>query len=214
MDEPERGSAAWWEDRYRSGDSPWDTGVVPPEVVSLVSSGQLASGWALDLGCGSGLSSRYLAAHGFRVAGVDLAQSALARARRAAEKAALPAYFCRADVSDLRFLAVQAAFALDVGCFHAVSPDRQRTYVDSLAARLLPGAYFLLYAFRAAARRYGWSVGDRATRNRPFLSHILSSAGCATGWIGIGRRRGILCSGLVLTSWNVAPLTYRHLLGC
>ena len=36
MGEPERGSAAWWEDRYRGGDIPWDTGVVPPEVVSLV----------------------------------------------------------------------------------------------------------------------------------------------------------------------------------
>ena len=79
MGEPERGSAAWWEDRYRGGDIPWDTGVVPPEVVSLVSSGLLTSGWALDLGCGSGLSSRYLASHGFRVVGVDLAHSALAR---------------------------------------------------------------------------------------------------------------------------------------
>jgi SAM-dependent methyltransferase len=147
MGEPERGSAAWWEDRYRSGDVPWDSGVVPPEVCSLVSSGLLTSGWALDLGCGSGLSSRYLACHGFRVVGVDLAHSVLVRARRAAETAALPAYFCRADVSDLRFLAVQAAFALDIGCFHAVSPDRRRPYVDSLAARLLPGAYYLLYAF-------------------------------------------------------------------
>jgi SAM-dependent methyltransferase len=147
MGEPERGSAAWWEDRYRGGDIPWDTGVVPPEVVSLVSSGLLASGWVLDLGCGSGLSSRYLASHGFRVVGVDLAHSALARARRAAETVALPAYFCRADVSDLRFLAVQAAFALDVGCFHAVSPDRQPAYVASLAAHLLPGAHYLLYAF-------------------------------------------------------------------
>ena len=51
---------------YRGGDIPWDTGVVPPEVVSLVSSGLLTSGWALDLGCGSGLSSRYLASHGFQ----------------------------------------------------------------------------------------------------------------------------------------------------
>ena len=79
MGEPERGSAAWWEDRYRGGDIPWDTGVVPPELVSLVSSDLLTSGWALDLGCGSGLSSRYLASHGFRVVGVDLAHSALAR---------------------------------------------------------------------------------------------------------------------------------------
>ena len=148
--EPERGSAAWWEDRYRSGDIPWDTGVVPPVVVSLVSSGLLNPGWALDLGCGSGNNSRYLAAHGFRVAGVDLAHSALARGRRSAATEHAHAYFCRGDVSDLRFLAVQAAFALDIGCYHAVSPDRKCTYVASLAAHLLPGAYYLLYAFEPA----------------------------------------------------------------
>jgi SAM-dependent methyltransferase len=147
MGEPERGTAAWWEDRYRSGDIPWDTGVVPPEVVFLVSSGLLMPGWALDLGCGSGISSRYLAAHGFRVAGVDLAHSALARGRRSAATEHAPAYFCRGDASDLRFLAVQAAFALDIGCFQAVPPERQPAYVASLAAHLLPGAYYLLYAF-------------------------------------------------------------------
>ena len=142
MGEPERGSAAWWEDRYRGGDIPWDTGVVPPEVVSLVSSGLLTSGWALDLGCGSGLSSRYLAAHDFRVVGVDLAQSALVRARRAAEANDLSAYFCRGDVSDLGFLAVQAAFALDVGCFHAVPPERQR-YVRHFFSRPSPAGRVL-----------------------------------------------------------------------
>jgi SAM-dependent methyltransferase len=145
--EPERGTAAWWDDRYRSGDVPWDTGVVPPELVTLVSSGLLSSGWTLDLGCGSGLSSRYLATHGFQVIGVDLAQGALARGRRSAETDAVTAYFCRGDVSDLRFLAVQVAFALDIGCFHTVPPDRQPSYVASLAAHLLPGAYYLLYAF-------------------------------------------------------------------
>jgi SAM-dependent methyltransferase len=146
-DEPMRGSAAWWEERYRSGDIPWDTGVVPPEVVELVSSGLLLPGWALDLGCGSGTNSRYLAAHSFQVVGVDLAQSALARGRRTAETQGSSAYFCRGDVSDLGFLAVQAAFGLDIGCFHAVPRERQPAYVASLAAHLLPGAYFLLYAF-------------------------------------------------------------------
>ena len=149
--EPDRGSAAWWDDRYRSGDIPWDTGIIPPEVVELVASGVLAPGWALDLGCGSGLSSRYLAARGYRVVGVDLAHSALARARRAADANALSAYFCRGDVSNLRFLAIQATCALDIGCFHAVAPDRQAAYVASLAAHLLPGAYYLLYAFARPA---------------------------------------------------------------
>jgi SAM-dependent methyltransferase len=173
MGEPERASAAWWEDRYRSGDVPWDTGVVPPEVVSLVSSGQLASGWALDLGCGSGLSSRYLAAHGFRVVGVDLAHSALARGRRSAATEHTSAYFCRGDVSDLRFLAVQAAFALDVGCFHAVPPELQPAYVVSLAAHLLPGAYYLLYAFEPTSGATDGPPGIGPREIARFIPHFV-----------------------------------------
>ena len=54
MGEPERGSAAWWEDRYRGGDIPWDTGVVPPELVTLVAADLLTS----RLGAGSGVRQR------------------------------------------------------------------------------------------------------------------------------------------------------------
>jgi SAM-dependent methyltransferase len=141
------GSAEWWDERYRSGDVPWDTGIVPPEVVGLLAGGQVRPGWALDLGCGSGLSSRYLASLGFRVVGLDLALSVLARAVEAARAAALPAFFCLADVTHLEFLDLRAGFALDVGCFHAIAPERRPAYIASLADRLLPGAFYLLYAF-------------------------------------------------------------------
>jgi len=150
--DPAYGSAEWWEDRYRSGDIPWDTGIVPPEVEALIASGQVARGWALDLGCGSGLSSRYLAQHGFRVIGIDLAQSALARGQRAARASSLPAFFCRGDVSALDFLKVRATLALDVGCFHALPLERRPWYVASLARHLVAGAFYLLYAFEPFLR--------------------------------------------------------------
>lgn len=140
-------SAAWWEARYRQGAIPWDTGIVPPEVEALLATGAVPPGWALDLGCGSGVSSRYLARHGFRVVGVDLAQSALRRGRQAAQAAGLSAYFCLADVSDLAFLSVRASLALDIGCFHALPIERRASYSASLAAHLIPGAFYLLYAF-------------------------------------------------------------------
>lgn len=151
-DVPAIGSAEWWEARYHSGDIPWDTGVVPPEVVALVASESVDRGWALDLGCGSGVSSRYLAQHGFRVVGVDLAQSALVRGHRAARAAALPALFCRGDVSDLGFLAVRATLALDIGCFHALPRERRPFYVASLAHHLITDAFYLLYAFELFLR--------------------------------------------------------------
>jgi cyclopropane fatty-acyl-phospholipid synthase-like methyltransferase len=113
----------------------------------LVAAGKLAPGWALDIGCGSGVSSRYLASHGFQVVGLDLAFSALARAATAARREGVPALFCQADVTGLGFLRIRASFALDVGCFHAIAPERRPVYIASLANRLLPGALYLLYAF-------------------------------------------------------------------
>lgn len=148
---PPNGSPAWWDGRYRSGDSPWDTGVVPPEVVDFLAGNQVQRGWALDLGCGSGVSSCYLASQGFRVVGLDLALSALARAVESARSRGLPAFFCLADVSQLEVLNVRARFALDIGCFHAVPPDVRSAYIASLAARLLPGAFYLLYALTCSA---------------------------------------------------------------
>jgi SAM-dependent methyltransferase len=148
---PAAGSAApgptpdWWDERYRNGDVPWDTGIVPPEVVRLVAALPATGGWAFDLGCGTGLTTRYLAAHGFKAVGVDLAQSALAAAARLAAEAPGVARFCLGDVTDLGFLAVRAALAIDVGCFHAVEPLRRPAYVESLAGHLLSGSLFLLY---------------------------------------------------------------------
>jgi cyclopropane fatty-acyl-phospholipid synthase-like methyltransferase len=81
------------------------------------------------------------------VVGLDLAHSALVRASEAARNHGLPAYFCLADVADLGLLNVQASFVLDVGCFHAVAPERRSSYIASLAAHLSPGAFYLLYVF-------------------------------------------------------------------
>ena len=136
-----------WNQRYLNGDTPWDTGVVPPEVIVLVGSGVLRPGWALDLGCGSGVSTCYLARQGFRAIGVDLARSALVRAGRSAAAEQLPAYFCLGDVCDLSFLRVRAGFALDVGCLHGTPTVRRIDYIRSLADHLLPGGFYLLYAF-------------------------------------------------------------------
>lgn len=155
------GAPEWWNARYLSGDAPWDTGIVPPEVVALIAGGDWRPGWALDLGCGSGVTSRYLARQGFRVLGVDLALSALTRAHRQAEAERLPAWFCQGDVTDLGFLHVQATLAVDIGCFHATPLERRAVYIASLADHLLPGALYLLYAFEPtpteapASRRVG-----------------------------------------------------------
>lgn len=127
---------------------PWDTGVTPPEVVEAIE-GQsaLTPGRALDLGCGTGTNSLYLARHGWQVVGVDIATPAIRQARRRAKEAGLSVDFHAADVTRLDFLQPPFDLALDIGCFHALDAGGRARYRDQMLRLLHPGARFMLYAF-------------------------------------------------------------------
>ena len=49
---------ALFSERYASGETPWDSGITPPEIVELLA--ELPAGSALDLGCGTGTVIRDL----------------------------------------------------------------------------------------------------------------------------------------------------------
>ncbi|WP_431782482.1 class I SAM-dependent methyltransferase [Streptomyces chumphonensis] len=72
----------FWEERYRDSDRVW-SGNPNPLLVREVAG--LEPGRALDLGCGEGADAVWLAAHGWRVTGVDISTTALDRAAAHAE---------------------------------------------------------------------------------------------------------------------------------
>lgn len=132
---------------------PWDSGIVPPEVRALVEGGNpLIPGDALDVGCGTGASSVYLALHGWRVTGVDWIERALERAQERARQAGLNAdnpRFVRADAGSIDFLPDHPAVSLwlDVGCLHSFSPEGRAHYAHHAARLVAPGGTLLLYGF-------------------------------------------------------------------
>lgn len=138
---------------YWRGRPPWDTGVVPPEVVAAIEGlDALPPGRSLDLGCGTGTNSLYLARHGWQATGIDFAAPAIAQANaklKRADKLAGSAQFLRGDVTQLGALGVVGPFTLvlDLGCFHGVAPERRAAYADGVTRVTAPGALFLLYAF-------------------------------------------------------------------
>src|SRR5438034_11225343 len=89
-----------WDLFYLFGWTPWDSGITPPEIVSLVEGGRIPPGRALDMGCGTGTNVIYLSRHGFEATGVDISGRAIARARRKLSTAGIAAPLHVANLVD------------------------------------------------------------------------------------------------------------------
>jgi len=125
---------------YRSGRPRWDSTEPRPELVELAQ-GRLP-GRALDLGCGAGTDSIYLASQGWEATGVDFAPQAIAMARSRAAASGSSASFAAGDVTRLREAGVRGDFDLvvDIGCYHGIPAGRRDAYVAEVAAVTAPGA--------------------------------------------------------------------------
>jgi SAM-dependent methyltransferase len=143
---------------YRIGFTPWDTLETPvPAVLREVIEGPeaLHSGRALDLGCGMGRHSIYLAMHGWQVTGLDLAGRALRAARQRADRAGVDIGFVCGDVTRIEKAGVKGPFSLflDGGCFHGMSDNERRRYSKSITQVAAPNAEILLFSFGPSMRR-------------------------------------------------------------
>jgi SAM-dependent methyltransferase len=166
---------------YRTGRTPWDTGVTPPEVVDLIQGPDaLPPGRALDLGCGTGTNVAYLADHGWIATGVEADRRAFdVAARRLAPGTGEHVF--HGDVTRLADIPLHGPFdlALDIGCFHSLASARRDAYAAGVAARTTPGATLFVFA---VARRGGLvpvGVTPREMRDRfaPWFEPIGRIAG-------------------------------------
>ena len=137
----------FFEFKYRFSKPPWDSGITPPEVIGEVEAGSVRGSRALDLGCGTGTNSIYLARHGYQVVGVDFSPTAIRAARAKALAARVAVEFRVDDVSTLDSISGPFDLALDIGCFHSLSEPQRARYAQRLAQLTGPGSLFMLYAF-------------------------------------------------------------------
>jgi SAM-dependent methyltransferase len=137
---------------YRIGFTPWDGHAIAQSLRDLIEgSGDtpaLPAGTALDVGCGTGDSSIYLAQHGWKVTGVDFVRKALDKARAKTRAAGVQVKFVQADVTHLSQAAVDEKFELmvDNGCLHGISDDDRDLYVKEITAAAAPGARLAIVA--------------------------------------------------------------------
>ena len=135
---------------YRLGFTPWDGHPIAKSLQNLVEGDQqLTPGTALDIGCGTGDTSIYLANHGWKVTGVDFVPKAVAKARVKADAAKVSVDFKQADATRLSNEGVGSGFGLivDNGCLHGMSDEDRDSYVREVTAAAAPGARLLLVEF-------------------------------------------------------------------
>ena len=146
---------------YRLGRMPWEIGP-RRELVDLVSDGRLRPCRAVDLGCGTGANTVFLARQGFDVTGVDFAHAALAKAEARAVAAGVQARFARDDLTALRQPLGRFDLLVDYGTLDDLGPTARDRYVDNVVPLAAAGARFLLWCFQWPPRRW-----DRWLRFEP-----------------------------------------------
>ena len=140
----ERMTGQPWDASYHDGPAPWDVGRPQPAVVRLAAAGGFA-GTVLDAGCGTGENACHLAASGWPVLGVDVAETALARAR--AQRVGVDVEFAVADALALDGLGRRFQTVLDCGLFHTFDEDERSQYGRSLASVTEPGGTLYVLCF-------------------------------------------------------------------
>ena len=121
---------------------PWHRETPEPILAKAVAA-RGARGRALDLGCGAGLFSAWLARQGMGVTGIDLFPEAIAMARATAVKQGVEVELV---CGDLFTFAPAAPFdlVLDSGCLHALVGGDLDLYKAQLLRLLAPGGTFVL----------------------------------------------------------------------
>jgi ubiquinone/menaquinone biosynthesis C-methylase UbiE len=122
-----------WDASYHDGPAPWDIGQPQPAIVRLASEGGFA-GAVLDAGCGTGENALLVASLGLSVLGFDVAETALAMARKKADDREIEVEFVSADAFQLERLGRMFETVLDCGLFHTFDGDERPGYAASLAS--------------------------------------------------------------------------------
>jgi SAM-dependent methyltransferase len=153
-------TAAFWDERYRAGFTPWDARGVPAALSRFIETARPGRR-VLVPGCGSAYEAGYLDALGFDVTAIDIAPEALARAREVLGDAVADRVLMQAD-------------------FFTLERDNDWIYERALLCAL---PYRLWSDYGAAVRRllrpggllagffYIHNAADEPRRGPPFPGH-------------------------------------------
>jgi len=140
--------------RYATGQTPWDSGVLDEELVRILDAGKLPGKRVLEIGCGTGTNAVELAERGLDVTAVDLVAQAITAAREKARQAKVNVEF---RVGDILNDGVNGPYDIlfDRGVYHALRRENLREFQSFLKRVTRPGTWWLSLAGNAKEQRNG-----------------------------------------------------------
>lgn len=169
-----------WDERYAAKAPPSPDSVGPPGVFAGHAREFPTAGTALDLACGQGTGSVWLALRGLHVLGLDISAVAVAHARELARRAAV-ADRCRFDVVDLDNGLPAGAPADVILC----CKFRDRRLDRAIIERLAPGGLLAIAALSevgASAGPFRAAPGE-LTAAFAELTPIAAGEGAGQAWL-------------------------------
>jgi 2-polyprenyl-3-methyl-5-hydroxy-6-metoxy-1,4-benzoquinol methylase len=128
-----------WDRRYAEVESLWAR---KPNRFLVAEVADLPPGRALDLACGEGQNTIWLASLGWEATGVDYSEVAIAKARGRAESDGVAVDFACADL--VAYEPTEAAFDLVLVLYLHIGADELTVVLGRAAAAVAPGGTFLL----------------------------------------------------------------------
>jgi ubiquinone/menaquinone biosynthesis C-methylase UbiE len=134
----------------------WKLGKPRPILVEYVAKKLVRKGKTLDLCCGAGTNTVYLAQNGFDVTGIDISLTAVAYAKAKAAQANVKIRFFVQNFLKLPFNNEGFDFVHDMGSFHHVKPEDRQTFIQGVDRVLKAGGTHMLTAF-SYKNGLGWN---------------------------------------------------------
>jgi len=132
---------------YPLGELPWELGKPRPVLVQVFEEGLVKPGKALDICCGAGTNTVYMAQKGFQATGLDISHKAIEYGREKAREAGVKVRWIIGNALEFHFEDDEFDFVFDMGCFHHIRPEDRERFISGLCRVTKPHGQYLLTCF-------------------------------------------------------------------
>ncbi|MGV8984255.1 class I SAM-dependent methyltransferase [Clostridium sp.] len=139
----------WWDNFYSDKEKPipFFKNIADENLISYFDRKLINRGKALDIGCGNGRNSFYLAQRGMEANGIDFSKTSVEWGKQIAKEQSIKVNFLCQSIFEFQDKPESFDFIYDSGCFHHIKPHRRNQYLQTILKYLKPDGYFAMICF-------------------------------------------------------------------